>query len=343
MRFSDIYAQNAAVKVLKSSIARGQVAHAYLFGGPKNSGKTSAALAFASAINCMQPKADGDSCGACLSCIRIDQENHPDVFVIRPDGNQTRIDQMHEMIKNLNYAPLSGKYKVMIIEQADTLNASSENSILKILEEPPDYAILVLISSNPNSLLPTIRSRCRMVKFRNASTKEIEDYLNANTQLGEDDKRIIAACSQGLVGRAVTIVSRPDFAEERNRALQLLKKWVSAPDVYSIALAEGVREIANPKKGDIDIRSRIQRLNDILDYILSWYADLLALNVQGPEAPIANQDFVEDLRYHSSIYSNDRICTAIREIMNAQRYLEGNITPQLVLESLFFDIRPDKV
>lgn len=341
MRLADILAQEIAVRALRTSMQRGQVAHAYLFTGPRGSGKTTTAMAFASALNCANPTPDGDACGLCMSCIRIEGGQDADVRLISPDGDQTKMDQMQEMIKSLSYAALSGKRKVFIIEQGDTLNAHSENAILKILEEPPSYAVLILLSSNPSSLLPTIRSRCRTVRFRRAGTEEIKEALRGRFELQEDERLAIAACSQGLVGRAFRLASGADFLDERRIVLQSLKQFVEQPPVTAIRTAEGLVGLAKPKKNDPDVRTRVRRLTEMLDHILSWYADLLSLKIRQDEALITNVDYSDDLKAQSQRYSTDRLRESVRAIMETRRYMEGNITPQLALESMFFSIRPD--
>ena len=339
MRLSEVHAQSAAVRALGSSISHASVAHAYLFCGPRSCGKTTTALAFASALNCADPTPEGDACGLCMSCLRIQAGNDADVQLISPDGNQTKMEQMQEMIRSLNYAPLSGKYRVFIIEQADTLNPSSENCILKILEEPPPYAVLILLSANPNSLLPTIRSRCRVVRFSRASTSEIEEVLRRSSELSDDERRVIAACSQGLVGKAISGASGSEFMEERQAVLEALKAWADGPPVMGLRTAEIIRKLAEPKKNDPDERTRIRRLTEILDHVLSWYSDLLSMKVGGGQR--INVDYNDDLADQVGRYGIGRLRRAIRSIMDTRRYLEGNITPQLALENLFFDLRPD--
>ena len=340
MRLADILAQDIAVRALRSSIRRERVAHAYLFTGPRGSGKTTAAVAFASALNCQSPTPEGDACGLCMSCIRI-EGGDPDVQVISPDGDQTKMEQMQEMIRGMNYAPLSGKYRVVIIEQADTLNPSSENAILKILEEPPAYAVLVLLSGNPNSLLPTIRSRCRTVRFRRAQAAEVERALIERRGMSEDEARTIAACSQGLIGRAFTLAAGDRFVEERQIVLQGLKRYLESPPITALLTAEEIAEIGARKKTDADPRTKVQRLTEMLDHILSWYDDLLSMKVRGREDVVTNADYLPDLRALSDRYSEDRLRKALRRIMDTRRWIEGNVTPQLALENMFFALRPD--
>lgn len=330
--------------MLQSCIQKSFVAHAYLFTGPKGSGKTTTALAFAAALNCSNPTPSGDACGQCLSCMRIQGSTDADVTVISPDGNQTKMEQMQEMIKKLGFAPLSGRYKVFILEQADTLNASSENCILKILEEPPPYAVLILLSSNQNALLPTIRSRCRSVRFRGASMHEITAALKERCDVPDDELQILAACAQGTIGRAFRMSASPAFMEERQIVLQALKDWAAGPPVLGLQTAELLRSEATDRKsakGDPESRTLVGNLTGMVDHILSWYADLLAVKVRGIDAPVTNMDYLDDLTAHSERYSTNRLQHAIRSIIETRRYIEGNITPQLALENMFFEMQPD--
>jgi DNA polymerase-3 subunit delta' len=245
---------------------------------------------------------------------------------------------MTDMIKTLTFAPLSGRYKVVIIEQADTLNADAENAILKVLEEPPHYAVLILLSRNPNSLLPTIRSRSRTIQFRRISTEQIAKALRAKLQLSEDEIRTIAACSQGAIGRAFSLANDPTFMEDRRTALHALKRWSEGPAILSLQTAEIFREIAKPSK-NTEGRTTVKNLNALLEHILSWYSDLLRIKVGGDLA-ITNIDFLADLQDQSSRYTTRQLEGGVQAIMNARRHLDGNITPQLVLENLLFDLRP---
>lgn len=341
MRLSDIEVQEGAVRALRTAIKRSSVAHAHLFTGPRRTGKTAAALAFAAALNCDNPTPDGDACGLCMSCTRIQSCTDADVRLISPEKDQTTIEQMRDMIKRLHYVPLSGKYGIVIIEQADTLNPSSENCILKILEEPPPYGLLILLSATPNSLLPTIRSRCRTVRFRRASTQEVEAALRKHFDMPDDELEVIASCSQGAIGRAFDLAASPELMEERQAVLQALKGWAEGPAAMSIQTAEVLCLRADPKKNDPDERTRVRRLTEMLDHILSWYADLLALKVRGRDAPVSNADRLADLRAQVERHSVGRLRGAAGTIMHTRRYLEGNITPQLALENMFFDLRLD--
>lgn len=339
MKLSGIHGQDDAIRALRASIRRNEIAHAYLFAGPANSGKTTAALAFAASLTCTNRDPEGDACGVCASCRRARAGTHPDIRVISPEGDQTKIGQMQEMIKSLNYAPIAAGYSVVIIEQADTLNPHSENAILKILEEPPPYAVLILLSRNPVSLLPTIRSRCRIIRFVRSKTSDIEDMLKQRYGLSTEEARVIAECSQGAIGLAVRMAEDSTILEQRRSVMEIMRRLPTCPSVYVFKAAEMVRKIAETKEGDD--RTRIQRLRELLDYMLTWYADLLRLRLGGTEARICNLDLRADLEEQTGIYSTERIQTAIASIMHTQRCLEGNVTAQLALENMFFSLRPE--
>jgi DNA polymerase-3 subunit delta' len=340
MRFAEIEAQEIAVRTLKSSVAKGTVPHAYLFAGPRGSGKSTTAIAFASALNCVDRTPDGDSCGECQSCLRIAAGQDADVRVIAPDGNQTKIEQMQEMIHELGFAPLSGRYKVFIIEQADTLNSASENCILKILEEPPAYGVLILLTRNVNSLLPTIRSRCHLVRFKRAERRETEAAL-AKRGVAENEARIIAACSQGNIGMAIRISSDEKWMDDRRRVLDLLSSWSDGPSIGGLRAAETLREMARPPKNNPEGRTLVKNLTETLDLFLTWYSDLLRLSIMGDDAEITNADYAEILRDQSARYTTTHLRACIRSIMETRHYLEGNISPQLALENLLFRLHPN--
>ncbi|MBP6963056.1 MAG: DNA polymerase III subunit delta' [Armatimonadetes bacterium] len=347
MRFADIHGQDAAVQALRSSLHRESgtvgLAHAYLFAGPKSVGKTSTALAFAAALNCEDPGPDGDSCGNCLSCIRIEAGTDLDVRVICPEKNQTLIKQTGDMVANLVYAPVNGKRRVYIIEQADTLNTHAENSILKALEEPPDYAIIILLSRNPSSLLQTIRSRCRLVRFHTTSASEIEAVLRLRCDLPDEQIRIIAASAEGAVGRAIGMAEDPRTMEDRRAALEAVRWWAESPPIATLRAAEMLRKIAEPSKSEKEEGlTSARRLQVLLDHVQSWYADMLSIAVRGDSAVLCNVDFADALADHAAMYSRKRISSGIEGIMRTRRYLEGNITAQLALENMLFGLRPDQ-
>lgn len=325
--------------MLRSSVIKDTVGHAYLFAGPRGSGKTAAALAFAASLNCRNRTPEGDACGACISCRSIRDGINPDVRLVSPDGNQTKIEQVQEIIRQMSYAPLTGAYSVFIIERADTLNPSSENCMLKILEEPPSYGVIILLSANPSALLPTIRSRCRIVRFRRASAAEVERALAKRFELPPERLRAVAALSEGAVGKAVGMAQGPESMDHRRKVIEILTEWADAPQIISLKTAELLRKAAEPSKDDGESRTLLQSLTLVLDYLLTWYSDLLTLKVGG-SADVVNVEYLDTLKRQAGKYSVERLQGAVQSIIQTRRYLEGNITPQLALENMLLELHP---
>ena len=224
MPFSDVIGQPAAVAALQTALRRNAVPQAYLFVGPDGSGKTTTALAFAQAASCKNPTSEHDACGTCVNCVRIRENTHPDVVRISPDGEFTRIWQLWSRpghppgaLETLPFAPIAAPKRFYLIEKAETLNDESANSLLKALEEPPLYVQFVLCVPAPTSVLPTILSRCQMVRFRQAPTPAIADALAARRGLSPSEARILAAYAEGLPGRAFRLADAPDLKNAARR------------------------------------------------------------------------------------------------------------------------------
>ncbi|MDI3281105.1 MAG: DNA polymerase III subunit delta' [Bacillota bacterium] len=164
MRFADFTGQERIKNLLRNAVAQGRVAQTYLFAGPPGVGKRALALALAQALNCLSPQGE-DSCGTCPSCRRVEGGNHPDVLLVEPGGGALKIDQMRWLQQEAALRPYAGRRRVFILEGAETLTDQAANSLLKLLEEPPPSAVLILLAVAPERLLPTVRSRCLTVYF----------------------------------------------------------------------------------------------------------------------------------------------------------------------------------
>lgn len=173
MSFSDVCGQEIAVRCLKSAIKNGRVAHAYIFAGPRNSGKLLLAKNFAKALNCIDP--ENLPCDACNSCMKIDKDIHPDVKSTAPGGKggDIVIDEIRKIGSEIILKPYESRYKVFIIKDAHLMNAAAANSFLKTLEEPPANSVLILITESPGGLVPTIASRCQIIRFKPAGADDV--------------------------------------------------------------------------------------------------------------------------------------------------------------------------
>lgn len=227
MAFSDIKGQDRAIEILKGSIGKGRIAHAYLFTGDKGVGKYLTAKNFASTLNCMNQGIEThfDSCGHCSSCIKIEKNIHPDIFEIRAEKNQIKVNMIRSLEYDFSLKAFEGKWKIALIDDAELLNNSASNAFLKTLEEPPDKSLMILISSRPDMLLPTIRSRCQSIHFTPLPSSDVEALLS---ERGYDNVSLVSRLSGGRVGLAFEGISRDD-RDEAFKKLTTLRKGSEKP------------------------------------------------------------------------------------------------------------------
>ncbi|MDP3790277.1 MAG: DNA polymerase III subunit [Candidatus Omnitrophota bacterium] len=191
MSFNDIKGQETAVRCLRSAIKNGRVAHAYIFAGPRASGRSLLAKNFAKALNCSDP--ENFPCDTCNSCMKIDKDIYPDVKSVAAHGRggDIVIEEIRNIESGIILKPYEGRYKVFIIKDAHLMNAAAANSFLKTLEEPPVNSVLILITERPSDLVPTIASRCQIIRFRPAGADTImRDERDNVLRKFEDDKFI---------------------------------------------------------------------------------------------------------------------------------------------------------
>ena len=203
MAWEKFLGQERAVSILKAYIRSGRIPNAFIFSGIDGIGKFSLAKEFAKALNCKEQK--DTACDKCSNCIQIDKEIHPDLFIIRPAGraNLITIDMIRELEKFLNLSPQVGIKKIFIVDQADKMNEESSNAFLKNLEEPPLDSVIIFITSNPDNLLRTIKSRCQEIKFSALKRKVLRNILQERFNLSLLEAEYLASISQGSLSVAL--------------------------------------------------------------------------------------------------------------------------------------------
>ncbi len=215
--FESVIDQQKPIGILRALLEQSSVAHALLFTGIDGVGKQKTARMFAMAVNCelyrgdttSQISVDSVPCGQCVSCRKITSGNHPDVLHIQPQGNLIRIDQIRALGRTLAMKPYEARYRVVMISDAHRMNPESANALLKMLEEPPEQTLLVLTASETADLLPTVVSRCQLVRFNPISIPSICRELVSRCDLSSDAARVVAAMAGGSMGRAIAM-SRSD-------------------------------------------------------------------------------------------------------------------------------------
>ena len=211
--FEKIIGNDSIKEQLVKSLNNNQISHSYLFIGIEGIGKKLIATEFAKAILCLNDK---KYCNNCKSCIEFDSDNNPDFLYIEPDGNSIKIDQIREMQKKLQEKPIISKNKVYIINNADKMTTEAQNSLLKTLEEPPEFVTIILIGSNENMFLTTIKSRCMILHFNKIDDNQMKKYLKENQGLNEVTQNMLELF-QGSIGKAI------ELKDKQNEYLELEK------------------------------------------------------------------------------------------------------------------------
>lgn len=201
MSFENIIGNDKIKQELEENIRNNTVSHSYLFIGQDGIGKKLFAKEFAKMELCLD---DNNACDKCSSCIKFNSDNNPDFVIIKPDGNSIKISQIRDMQDNVYKKPIVSNKKVFIIDDSDKMTEEAQNSLLKTLEEPPEYITIILITSNENKLLNTIRSRCLKINFNNITTKEIIDYISREQIMSEPSDSLLSMCN-GSIGKLIKI------------------------------------------------------------------------------------------------------------------------------------------
>ncbi|MGO9952070.1 MAG: DNA polymerase III subunit delta' [Dissulfurispiraceae bacterium] len=259
MALRDVIGQGKAVRILSGTIRRDRVPSSILLSGDSGIGKRLAALNYAKVLNCLTPL-DFDACDRCISCRKIDKELHPDVITLLPENDEIRIDTIRRAEEILSLRPYEGKKKVIIVDDADTMNISAANAFLKTLEEPPADSIIVLLSASPDRLPETIRSRCMHVRFRPLSGEAFARVLSLKApghNLGS-----FAGLAMGRPGIGIS----KDFAKE--------KKWFI--DIFT-SMMRGETRCAWADKNDIKLW---------LDLSLILLRDMVVFSITGRDSDL---------------------------------------------------------
>ncbi len=357
---SSLFGQEAALGALRKALEAEQLPGTYLFVGPAGVGKGALARAFAQAVACLTPRRlPFDSCGTCDSCRRAEAGTQPEIVSIFPAGEQMQIWQFWDrdnkpqgiLSHTLNFAPQIGKRRVYILEQAETLNESAANSLLKVLEEPPPYALFVLLASHPSRVLPTIVSRSQTIRLRPAPTGELAAYLQRGGDVEPARAAMIAAYAEGRVGQAVHIAREPRIGEEIGRVLDFAEQLPKAPRVRALKIAEQMRKLAAQTKalvgedasagdgedgdgGSPKERAGRKQQAAVFDLLVAFYRDLLTLRAGSAPSHVVNQDRVDALARLSKSGDPARWMRCLDALLLARRRLDANANVTLVTEVL---------
>ena len=327
MPFRTIAGHQRVIALLQRAIAQNTLPPSLLLAGSRGIGKRRVAMALAETLNCRQQGAD--ACGECDACRRIGRNIHPDVLVIEPgDTGTIKIDQVRDAIDRSGYRPFEGRRRVVVIDDADAMVPAAQNALLKTLEEPPSASVFVMVSAIPDSLLPTVRSRCPKLRFSPLPPAEVAQVLMRDHGYTEADARAVAADAAGSVGRALETESA-DVVAAREFAQRVLTDTARLTDpVRRLEVAKALTSGKNTPAAD-----RAQ-LAVCLHALASLLRDLGVLATKSDTRLLANADLQDDLSRLTASWDERRSARAYSAVDQALAALERNASPKLVMDWL---------
>lgn len=324
--FNDIIGHEQIIKHLRSAITCDMVSHAYILNGPEYSGKMMLAEAFAAALQC---EGDGERpCMNCRSCRQAADHNQPDIIYVRHEKpNTIGVDDIRTQInRDIGIKPYSSRYKVYIVDEAQKMNPQAQNALLKTIEEPPAYAVILLLTTNADQFLQTILSRCINLNLKAVREDVIREHLMKHYQIPDYQADVCAAFSQGNVGKAVQLASSDDFGELKASVLQLVKRLEDI-DLYEFGGA--IKQIGEYKL----------QIQDYFDLITIWFRDVLYMKATNDVNGLIFKDEVYDIKRQAAKRSYPGIERILKALQTAKVRLNANVNFDLTLELLLLTIK----
>jgi DNA polymerase-3 subunit delta' len=341
--FDQIFSQTQPLRTLKGFLQKDAIPHALLFTGIAGIGKRMTATAFAMAANCLETKPDitsygknpppGDKgtfadsavspnpCERCSSCKKIRSGNHPDIIFIEPDGAMIKIHQIRDLLGTLALKPYEARVRFVIIAESHTMNPSAANALLKVLEEPPDRTIFILTATEASTLLPTILSRCRRVRFNPVSRPDIVRLLQITRGIDPEQGKTLAAMAEGSFGRVLSM-SRSNWG--RRRKWLIIAGGLENPHLLSgrsrSSLLAFSEELAKSKS----------TVGDSIAVMKTWFRDLVVWKYA--PGKIINQDLADQVRCASANSTVEALLKKIEVLEQAQRDVATNMNLRLSLD-----------
>jgi len=315
---------------LQEALRAGPPAPAYLFLGPRGVGKGLTATWMAARLLCTGPE---PPCGLCPACRKVQSENHPDVLLIdRVEGKASvGIDDVREGISAVQLRPYEGGYRFWILSEAERLTSEAQSALLKTLEEPPGHLVLILVAGGENALLPTVTSRCRILRFGPVDVQAVADLL-LEQGVPPDRAAVAARISSGSPGLALELVGAGEIWDLRESALGLA---IGLPGSQTWQALETAAALEALKTGSSDPKADLTR---VLDSLTSWFRDALCLSVGGDEALVVNVDRLDTLRTLASSSSPRSLDRALQAILEAFDHLHRNVQPRFLLQRLCLEL-----
>jgi DNA polymerase-3 subunit delta' len=320
MSFRNILGHQRPITLLQRAIKNEKVVNSYLFLGNEGIGKKYVALQFAKALNCLGEVTGGDACDHCPSCKKIDHALHPDVLLIEPEGQNIKVDQVRQLQRDLAYRPYEGKRRVCILTAADRMAPNMSNILLKTLEEPPLHTVIVLLANNSRLMLPTILSRCQLIRFNPLPIPLVSKWLMENKGLHEEEAHLLASLSEGSPGKALEI--QEEIRQIRRE--ELLKDWV------------GLKSLSPERMGSwvVSLPSERENLLLVLEVAKTLLRDLVMMKTLKKESDLIHSDLMPVMEPMAINWSLSSLLKRMEILNQTALAIRANANTSLALEAM---------
>jgi DNA polymerase-3 subunit delta' len=318
MGFDQFQGNSSLLDTLRKQLQSGRLPHSLLFAGPEGVGKRMLALFLAKAVNCQRPGGN-DFCGQCTSCQKIEAGTHPDLREIEPDGQFIKIEQTRELSREVFFTPFEARRRFFLVNQAERLKIEAANSLLKTLEEPPGTSHLILITSRPEELLSTIRSRCQTYRFSPLPPSVTEMLLREKSKVSPEQLPLLARLCEGSVGRALSL-DLDRYLEQRDEMLLLLSYCL--PELSYVKVSRILIPLSKNK----------ENFSGYMNILFGLLRDLLLLKTKLPSSALTNLDIVSQLEDLSSKVDIKNLQEAVQILDHLESGAKRNINKALAMD-----------
>lgn len=325
-RFTDIIGQEQIREHLQTALRLHKVSHAYIINGERSSGKEFIAKIFAMALQC--EKGGDEPCQECHSCKQALSANHPDIIrLVHEKPNTISVEDIRTQInQDMGIKPYQGPYKVYLINEGEKMTVQAQNALLKTLEEPPEYGVIIILTSSVESLLPTILSRCVVLNMRPVQDERVKKYLMETLQVPDYKAEVCTAFARGNIGRAKLLASSEEFEKVREEAVTLLKY------INEMEISEIVTAIKKITEYQFDV-------SDYLDILSIWYRDILMFKAMNDANHLIFRQEIQYIKKVADRSSYEGIETILNALDKAKSRLSANVSFDLTMELLLLTIK----
>lgn len=328
--FSDVVGHKDIIEYMKSAMKLDKVAHAYIFSGEKGSGKAMLANLFSQSLICENKKESEIEffCKECRSCTQVMTNNHPDVkILLREKPKSIGIDEIRIQINNdIQIKPYTSQKKIYIIPDAHLMTEQAQNALLKTIEEPPHYAVIILLAESAEAMLQTIQSRCVVLRFKNVRDSQVINYIMEHEKMPSYEAKIISAFAQGNIGKAKILAESQIFEDVKSKAVHMLTRIHNSQ----------TREISAYIKDIVECKENI---NDYLDIVVVWYRDILMYKTTMNIEKMVFQENFNTIKTQAEEITYEQIESTLNAVEQVKHRLKANVNYELAMELLLLTIK----